>query len=540
MAQRLLRMRQQRASTESPALEVGNRTGEPAPEHYEDWLRELWPATYVSALADCQHDFWRWLWACDPARSSSGVFVWPRGWSKTTNARRAPIRLATRGYRYGLYVQANQDMADDSVQNIGLMLENPRIARHYPDLSERKVGKHGDSKGWRRNRVWTRSGIVIDAAGLDTAVRGLNLEDVRPDFIVLDDIDGRHDSLATTRKKMETIKDSIIPAGAPNRAIMVMQNLIIPHGVVTRLANANPEYRADFLMDRYVSGPYPAIEGFEYEGRPDPETGRVRWFITAGESTWPDARPVRPTLEAELNDIGPDSFIREKQNDVASMTGSLYEGFDLDALLRPFPELDDLEDVHVWIDPAVTDTKSSDSNGIRAGGRLLTGQVIGLYSWEGRDGVDGTMRRALLKAVELRASTVGVETNQGGDTWATVFRATWDALVAEGLIPGDTPRPRFEQVKASSGTGGKRERWQLAKAARERGEYLEAVGTHEVLFRTLRRLPENKPYDLADVDEWLRQGLRARRKASAVPAPAPAAAIDLSLIGGQKRPTFRK
>lgn len=477
------------------------RLGTPAPTEYEQWLQTLWPDTFNLPLANCHHEMWRWLWGLTPDQTAAGVFVWPRGWAKTTNARRVPVRLVTKGYRYGLYIQNTQDMANDAVQSIGLLLEHPRIAQHYPDLSERRVGKHGDSKGWRRDRVWTRSGLVIDAAGLDTATRGLLLEDARPDFLIFDDIDGRHDTLQTTEKKLTTIKESILPAGAPNAAVIVLQNLIIPHGVVSRLANASEEYPADFLMDRFISGPYPAVTGLEYEGRTDPVTKRTRWHITAGVSTWPDARPI-PTLEDELNQFSPDSFIREKQNEVGSATGSLYEGLDLPALLIPYPDLATLDDIQVWVDPAVTDTNQSDSNGIRAAGRNTSGQVIGLWSWEGQDSVEGMMRRAVLKAVELKASTFGIETNQGGDAWVTVFESVWKALIADGSIPPGTPKPRLQQVKATTQTGGKRERWQLARAARERGEYLEAIGTHETLFRALRRIPESKPFDLADVDYW--------------------------------------
>lgn len=501
----------------APPSTEGTRLGDPAPDLPEEWLRALWPGVFTAALAPYHREFWAWLWACDPSTSRSGVFVWPRGFSKTSNARRAPIRLVTRGFGYGLYVQATQKMADDAVQNIGLMLQAPRLTRHYPDLGTVKRGKHGESKGWRRNRVWTDGGLIVDAAGLDTAVRGLNLEDRRPDFIIFDDIDGRHDTLKTTEKKLEVIRDSILPAGAPNATVMVLQNIITPHGVVTRLADANPDYPADFLMDRYVSGPHPAVIGLEYEQRGVNEHGRPLYVITAGTSTWPEARPIRPTLEAELNQFGPSSFIREKQNEVSEQTGSMYAEFDLRAIDPP--ALSEFEDVVVVCDPAVTSTDQSDANGIRVGGRLPIGLIVGLYSWEGRDTVDGMLTRALLKAVEYGASTVVLETNQGGDTWITAYDATWRKLTESGQIPPSTRKPRLAQVKASTATGGKRERWQVALGARERGEFVEARGTHDALFSALRRLPEHKPYDLADADAWLERFLSRRPQKSGITIP---------------------
>jgi prophage tail gpP-like protein len=98
--------------------------------------------------------------------------------------------LGCRGKRkYCLYVRMTQDKADDSSRTSRALLESDEIARHYPEHAKRKVGKFGNAKGWRRNRVWTAGGFAVDAIGLDTASRGVKLEDQRPDLIIFDDID---------------------------------------------------------------------------------------------------------------------------------------------------------------------------------------------------------------------------------------------------------------------------------------------------------------------------------------------------------------
>ena len=495
-------------STERP---LGN--GLAAPAEPLPWLRTLFPRTYTQPLSDFHLEFWQRIWTMTPERPATEFYIWPRGFSKTTNAERAVIRLAAAGFRYILYVKETQDQADDAVTNIAAVLESPEVERYYPLLSQRQVGKFGNSKGWRRDRLRTASGVVVDAAGLDVSIRGLLLEGSRPDVIILDDLDGKHDTLRTTERKIKTITSDIIPAGAPNRVVIGLQNIINPHGVFTRLADLCPEHPADFLMDRFVSGPWPAVRGLEYEQAGQNEHGRPVYRITAGESTWPQARPL-PMLEAELNQMGPTAFVEEKQNEVGALVGELYKGFDLPGLLIDAPPLDDFEDLIVVCDPAVTANDDSDSNGIRVGGRLPGGTVVGLYSWEGRDTVDGMLTRALLKAVEYRASRVALETNQGGDTWQTAYDATWRKLIESADHPDitmQTPKPRLEQVKASSATGGKRERWQVTLGARERGEFVEARGTHGVLFAALRRLPEHKPYDVADADSWLERLLNTQR-----------------------------
>ena len=86
------------------------------------------------------------------------------------------------------------------------------------------------------------------------------------------------------------------------------------------------------------------------------------------------------------------------------------------------------------------------------------------------------------------------------------------AISWQPTVPASVPKPRLVQVKASTATGGKRERWQVALSARERGEFVEAKGTHLSLFASLKRLPEYKPYDLADADAWLREVLNKPKR----------------------------
>jgi hypothetical protein len=100
---------------------------------------------------------------------------------------------------------------------------------HYPRLAARKVGKYGSSKGWRRNRLRTASGLTVDALGLDTARRGFKVEEQRPDMMIFDDIDGELDTIETTDKKETIITKKLLPAGSKDCAILFVQNLSSPY-----------------------------------------------------------------------------------------------------------------------------------------------------------------------------------------------------------------------------------------------------------------------------------------------------------------------
>jgi hypothetical protein len=153
---------------------------------------------------------------------------------------------------------------------------------YYPEHGRRLVGKFGSSRGWRRNRLRTDGGFTVDAIGLDTASprredRGSAARFHHPRRYRRE---ARH--AGATAKKLATITTSILPAGSETAAVLGIQNLIIPDGIFTQLVDG----RADFLTDRIVSGPHPALEGFKYEIREDPETSTRHAVITAGTPTW--------------------------------------------------------------------------------------------------------------------------------------------------------------------------------------------------------------------------------------------------------------
>jgi hypothetical protein len=224
----------------------------------------------------------------------------------------ATTSVGVRGVRsYGIYVRSTQDRADDSVSNISALLESAAVARHYPEHAERLLTKFGHSKGWKRNRVRTAGGFTVDALGLDTAARGVKLEDQRPDWIVFDDVDEAHDGPAATAKKIAIITKSILPAGSERPAVLAIQNLIIPHGVFSQLADG----RADFLRDRIVSGPFPAVENLRYEWRFDPELQVRRAMITAGTATWEGGQNLE-ICQQQIDRFGLAAFMKEMQHDV--------------------------------------------------------------------------------------------------------------------------------------------------------------------------------------------------------------------------------
>lgn len=283
-----------------------------APAEPIPWLRTLFPRHFSGEFAPRHVRYWDHLWSIQPGvRPLEYACIWPRGGAKTTGGEGGVVSLGVRGVRrYGLYVKAVQKQADQSVENIARMLESPSIRTYYPAHADRAVSKYGTSRGWSRSRLRTAGGLTVDAVGLDGPVRGLKDEEVRPDFIVIDDIDERHDTPATTQKKIDIITTSILPAGSPDVAVLLLQNLIIESGFFAQLADGS----AGYLQTCIVDGPEPAVIGLETERRYDPALDRNVDIIVAGTPTWEGQN--LDVCQAQINAWGLEAFKREAQHEV--------------------------------------------------------------------------------------------------------------------------------------------------------------------------------------------------------------------------------
>jgi predicted phage terminase large subunit-like protein len=222
----------------------------------------------------------------------------------------AAAYLPVKGTRkFLLYVSGTQDQADKHVAAIASLLERVGI--------DRSLNKYGHSRGWRRNQLRTAN-FAIEALGLDTAARGIKVDEARPDVMIFDDVDNVEDTPRTTEKKARSIKSTIIPAGSPDCAIAFIQNLVLEGGIAWQLANDT----ADFLLNRPPTPVEIAVEDLQVESV-DRGDGRKVWRIVGGEATWRGQDLA--TCEAQINDWGLATFLREAQQEVQAASGFFFD-----------------------------------------------------------------------------------------------------------------------------------------------------------------------------------------------------------------------
>jgi len=281
-----------------------------------------------------------------------------------------------------MYICGTQEQANDHVGNIAAALESSTIARIDPDLCERQIGKYGQSKGWRMNRLRTHSGLTIDAVGLDAMGRGAKIDNMRPDMLILDDIDKDHDTELLVQKKITTLTRKILPSGGPHVAILAVQNLVHSQSVFARLSDG----RAEFLANRIVSGPYPALKSLAYTK----DQGRV--VLTHGEPTWDHLSLER--CQKIVDDIGLTAFLAEYQHDKSAQQGAFFEDLWIESVLciDPFPippnwRIDRSFDYGYSAPFSVGWWATADGETPVANGRIFPkGTLIRIHEWYGWNG----------------------------------------------------------------------------------------------------------------------------------------------------------
>ena len=478
--------------------------GKEAPEKWGAWLKELFPTYATHDFSDHHSQFWDWVWSIKKGEASPPfVAIWPRGGAKSTSVEMACVALGARQTRrFVLYISETQDQANDHVGNIASMLESSVLSEYYPVLTEKAIGKFGNQKGWKVSRLRTSLGFSVVGVGLDSAARGLKLEELRPDLIVLDDIDGELDQSSTTEKKIKTITKKLLPTGSRDATVLFVQNLIHEDSIASRLVDG----RADFMANRIVSGPIPAIRQLAIE-----EVSPGIHKIVSGTPSW--SGQSLEICQEYIDRFGPTAFKSECQHDVTDPPGGMFSHLTYQRC--EWSDVPDFVRIAVWVDPAVTDNDNSDSMGIQADALGVDGKIYRLWSWEQITSPEDAISRAIAKAVELKADSVGIETDQGGDTWESVFQRSLERVQAEMKEraeetgePAPFYWPSYKYEKAGSGYGPKRHRAQQMLTDYERGLIVHVVGTHERLERALFRFPKKKPYDLVDAAFWSWKDLR--------------------------------
>lgn len=287
-------------------------------------------------------------------------------------------------------------------------LDNNALLRaDFPDLCSPKTRGRGTTEADRVSLYHARSGFVFAAAGMDGSNLGLKVGARRPDLIILDDIEPHESrySAPLAAKRLDTLLSAILPLNIYATVIAVgtvtMQGSIM-HQLV---AAARGEQPAEWVGDEGFQAHHylPIVQGAD--GEP--------------VSAWPE----KWSLEWLQSIQHTRSYAKNYLNDPMGADGGYWTMDDFTRGTMPGVSRRVLS-----VDPAVTTSGSSDFTGLAvvgweppAPGSASRGRCYVEHASAAKLDPKTLRERVLTLIDRYDVGLVLVETNQGGDLWASVL-----------------------------------------------------------------------------------------------------------------------
>lgn len=300
---------------------------------------------------------------------------------------------------------------------------NALLRKDFKELGEpsRKLNT-GRAVADNHEMIQTNNGFIFSAKGIDSSTLGLKVGHLRPDLIVLDDVEPGEAtySLNQMRKRLGTIQDVIFPMNL-NARVAISGTVTMPGSIIHQLVNSvlTTEPVPEWIGEENIKVHYaaPLI---------DNEDGSQR-------SLWPAKWPV-----SFLKSIAHTrSYSKNFANQPIGADGTYWTE-------NSFKRTDNHEGsriTYLSIDPSVTGNKKSDFTGIAVVSYIPPTGSNPVLDQVAPEGLKGT---AIVRHVShvrmspgpaLRTHVLGIlaqfpetrklliETNQGGETWKTIFHS---------------------------------------------------------------------------------------------------------------------
>lgn len=231
----------------------------------------------------------------------------------TTIGRAMLLTDALLSYAYGqpgyaLIPGGTKAKIKGTAMSVEKMLYSPQVQRYCPALSKVDKNVMGRSRGWTADYISTAARYTFHFIGLDEGVAGANLDNVRPTFIMPDDIDSREDSPVISETRFKIFTTEVLPTRQQNTLVYWAQNLISRFSVRYRIEKQHVQV----LTNRKPTTPIPAVRGLVTEKRT--VDGIVKDMVVAGNPTWRGWTLQR--VQDEIDTYGLPAFRAECQHEV--------------------------------------------------------------------------------------------------------------------------------------------------------------------------------------------------------------------------------
>lgn len=261
----------------------------------------------------------------------------PRGHAKTTFSK----LLVAYGILFGLFdfvliVGSSEDRAQDILDDINGILGSDNIKKLFGDWNS-AVAVERDTREVKIRNFLGRE-VILAAVGAGTSLRGINIRNRRPEFILLDDVQTKENDESPTERDrlLRWILSTLLKSRSPKHCfIFYIGNMYSEYCILKQLQNNK-------MWTTLITGA----------------------ILADGKALWPQLHPLDNLLEEYEHDASmgkADIWFAEIMNDPQSVTQSLFpDGRIPDA---PYAEDEELEvqASFITVDPAGFRNDSDDN-----------------------------------------------------------------------------------------------------------------------------------------------------------------------------------
>lgn len=290
-----------------------------------EWAKLLFPHKF--SLNSCIiHDYF-----VNIMYNPFSVTLAPRGTAKTTvGCFLIPLYIGLNyptKYRYYLNVQDTTTKGINVNNSIKFELENNELLREY----------YGDLVGdkWTEKLFTLKNGVSYGGLGVGESARGINVNNIRPDYIVLDDLYNQQDkyNILSIKKKNNWFKEVLYQAKAKDGCIHLQGTAI---------------HKLDLLH--------------QLQANPGVAFNKFKAINEDNSVIWPEYKSYEE-LMADKEVMGSSIFNAEMQNEVRDDETSLIK----EAWIKFYDEISSDEDIvghYLGVDPSIGEKEGSDCTGM--------------------------------------------------------------------------------------------------------------------------------------------------------------------------------
>jgi len=340
----------------------------------------------------------------------------PRGFAKTTFLKVVVVWLIVHDkFSFFVICCAAEDKAQNFISDVYNILCSPNIVALYGDFQKKKIEDNKTTKqAFYRGRM-----VILYAIGVGSNIRGINIGNERPDFLLCDDAQTKENAKNPTlsQELLEWFTGTFFKVVTPFKSVICFVGNMTDVTCVLYKLKEHPDWMS------LITG----------------------CILENGESLWPELHPIESLINGFFHDeaLGEgDTWFAEMMNDPVAKSDALLTG---PLPIDRFEYIIEPEAAFVTLDPA--GFKDGADDNVLTGHQILNGKYY-VAEMDGGKWDPGTcVKNGIKMLMRINGNILGVESVAYQSTFAYWFNEYCKQEHINGIEAIPLPIPHVAKEK---------------------------------------------------------------------------------------------